>query len=365
MLARRRHSAESQPVLAGQVPASLWQLGHRPALDGVRGIAVLLVMGYHFFIPGFGGGGYVGVTMFFVLSGFLITALLLKERRASGGINVVTFYGRRARRLVPALLALVAVVLLLGVGRLGEVGPNAAAATLYYANWAQQSEPISLEHLSHTWSLAVEEQFYLVWPWILIATYRRRWSAYVAAAIAVVAIALRTAGVHLAGLERLDALMIGCLLALAATAGHLGSIPVRLGWLGAAALALLAALPHGPGWELTIAAVATAVLIAALEQPGKLNRLFAWRPLVVTGQISYGLYLWHFAVGWQIWPHIADWHWLGAAALLTAISFACAAASWRYVERPAMRLAPLAVAWLAKRHAGAVRGQPLPAPADA
>ena len=342
-----------------------WQLGYRPALDGLRGIAVLLVMGYHFFVPGFGGGGYVGVTMFFVLSGFLITAGLVKERAASGRTNVVAFYGRRARRLLPALIALVVIVLLLGVGRLDEVAPNVAAATLYYANWAQQADPISLEHLSHTWSLAVEEQFYLVWPWLLIATLRRRWTAYVAGAIALIAVAARSAGVHLAELERLDALMIGCLLAMAATAGHLRFIPGALGWLGIVALAALAAVSHGPGWELTLGAAATAVLIAALERPGTLARLFAWRPLVATGRISYGLYLWHFAMGWQLWPYIGGWHWLPAALLLTTISFGFAAASWRYVERPAMRLAPLAAAWLSERRAAANRERGASAIAEA
>ncbi len=329
-------------------PGEGWVLGYRPALDGLRGIAVLLVMAYHFGVPGFEGGGHTGVTVFFVLSGFLITALLLEERRATARIDIGAFYIRRARRLLPALVALVAVVLVLALarGRLGEVAPQAFAVLFYVGNWAQHSNAISLAHLSHAWSLGVEEQFYLVWPVVLlVASTRRalRGAVIVAAAGVVAALALRLVGANLATLERsVDALMLGCLLAVVILHRRV-TLPGYAGYAAMGLLAVAALLPLEGAvgtWGLLVIGLASVVVIAATvgERPPRLTALLEWRPLVFTGRISYGLYLWHFAVGWELWPALsaAGWHWLPSALVLTAISFAMALISWRYVERPVL-----------------------------
>jgi peptidoglycan/LPS O-acetylase OafA/YrhL len=329
--------------------ASAWRLGYRPALDGIRGIAVLMVMGYHFALPGFQGGGHMGVTIFFALSGFLITALLLEER-AGGRIELGRFYVRRARRLLPALVALVAVVLLIALlrGGLDEAVPQAAAVLLYVSNWGQYSEPISFEHLSHTWSLGVEEQFYLVWPLLLVAAYAvggRRGVLSAALGVAAVTIGLRLSGLYLAELERaVDTLMVGAAVAVVAVSGRL-SVSTRAGVVALVALLLMTALttwPEARAWAPLAVGVAVGVLVAAVvtdAAEGPLARLLSWRPLVLTGKISYGLYLWHFAIAWELWPALnaAGWHWLPAALVLGALTYVAAFASWRYVERPLLR----------------------------
>lgn len=336
-------------MTAATLPNERWRLGYRPALDGVRGVAIIAVMGYHFFVPGFAAGGYVGVTMFFVLSGYLITALMKEERARTGRLSVRNFYLRRVRRLIPALVVLVALVLILAAarGRIAEVGPMAASVLLYVGNVAQLGDPISLEHLSHTWSLAVEEQFYLVWPWVFILVAGRAWVA--AVAVGAAATLARMSGWDLAGLERADALMIGCALALGASRVPWVSMPAGLGSL--AALAVVTVVPIPTPILLTVVAVLTAMVIQAVAAPGLVTSLLSLKPLVFVGRISYGLYLWHFAVGWEVWPTLAAWHWLPAAVVLSAISFGFALASWRYVEQPLLRRSGAPKRYLARTDA--------------
>jgi len=163
-----------------------WRLGHRPGLDGLRGVAVALVIAAHACTGVFPshrplaegvlrGGGIVGVQLFFVLSGFLITRLLLEELDASGSIRLGAFYGRRVRRLLPALVALcviyVAVAWIAGRPNSPAAG-SAITALLYVENFARWV-PIDQDGwLGHTWSLAVEEQFYLAWPALLAVGVR-------------------------------------------------------------------------------------------------------------------------------------------------------------------------------------------------
>ena len=136
-------------------------LTYRPELDGLRGIAVLLVIGGHLLVPGMGGGAHVGVTIFFVLSGYLITSVLREKH------DLAAFYVRRARRLLPALLVWVLALTLAGV----ITARDALPPLLYVANWAAVGGGLSTP-LAHTWSLATEEQFYLLWPLVLIAMRR-------------------------------------------------------------------------------------------------------------------------------------------------------------------------------------------------
>ena len=168
-------------VVGGESVEALSRLGYRPALDGVRAMAILAVLGYH------GSaqlkGGFIGVDIFFVLSGFLITTLLFQEWSHAHAIALGNFYGRRARRLLPALFLAVA-----GVGLIYAIDPSlnhgisfgrAALVVIFYAgNWvaAFADNPTQvLALLDHTWSLAVEEQFYILWPLLLLICLRRRW----------------------------------------------------------------------------------------------------------------------------------------------------------------------------------------------
>src|SRR4051812_42278396 len=156
-------------------PATVSKLGHVPALDGLRGIAIAIVVGYHAF--GFPLGGWLGVDLFFVLSGFLITTLLLEEHDRTGRVSLRAFYVRRARRLLPALgavLALIAVVgpLYYSPGLLASI----VASGLYAANIVRgfgQSDFLNATPAAHLWSLAQEEQFYVLWP-IALIWFRRR-----------------------------------------------------------------------------------------------------------------------------------------------------------------------------------------------
>jgi peptidoglycan/LPS O-acetylase OafA/YrhL len=138
-----------------------FRLGYRPALDGLRGVAALLVMSFHFQIPGW-SGGFLGVDVFFVLSGFLITSLLLEEWQRSGTVCLRRFFLRRALRLFPALV----LVLLVTAPFVSYRWPLVALG--YVANWALAFKFVTFGPISHVWSLSVEEQFYLIWPIVFL-----------------------------------------------------------------------------------------------------------------------------------------------------------------------------------------------------
>jgi len=216
-----------------------FRLGYRPALDGLRAIFVLMVMASHTEMPFFRGGG-LGVTGFFVLSGFLITSILVRERNDTGGINLKAFYARRALRLFPALFVLLAACAVCTIAF--STGAKADAywqgigwALAYVSNWPlaiydELTAWIGL--LGHTWSLAVEEQFYLTWPLILVALLslkmKRRWlvgaALLLALASAIWRLVLYSNDVAVARLyygtdTRAEALLIGCALGLLFSTG--------------------------------------------------------------------------------------------------------------------------------------------------
>jgi peptidoglycan/LPS O-acetylase OafA/YrhL len=327
---------------------TVWRLGYRPALDGVRAIAVLLVMASHFGVPGFAQAGDIGVTIFFTLSGFLITTLLLEERERSGRISLVQFYIRRAVRLLPALLVLLAFVVAFeaAIGQLDFALPRAMAALFYVANWV--NETTNLGPLFHTWSLGVEEQFYAVWPLLLIVLMTlsgRRAVFVVALALAGASFAAGAVGVSAGELERsIDALMLGCALAVVATAGRLRQ-KAWAGWAAYPALAIIAiaALTTWPppvgravGF-LAVELASVALILSICAEGSRVGRWLSAAPLAWTGKISYGLYLWHFIVAWIATPALVGASWPVRAAFMTAVSFGLALASWRYVERPVQR----------------------------
>jgi peptidoglycan/LPS O-acetylase OafA/YrhL len=344
--------------------------GYVPALDGVRALAVLAVLLFH---GGVGAlrGGFLGVDAFFVLSGYLITALLLAEHARTGRIGLAAFWGRRARRLLPALLVVVVVVagaarLLLDPADLAALRADAVAALLYVANWrmvfrgsdyfAQTASPSLLQH---TWSLGIEEQFYLLWPLLLVLLLRGRRPLNLLLVVCGVGVLASTAvaagmagdvGRAYFGTDtRAASLLVGALLAvvLARRPRHVRlTAPVRHG-LGAAALAGTVTTAwlwtHATGaapWlyrgGLLVAAASVVAVLAhiALLPHGPAARLLALPPLPVLGRISYGLYLWH----WPVFGVLsAGRSGLAGGALLAtrlAVTLALAAASFVLIEQP-------------------------------
>lgn len=364
--------------------------GYNPALDGIRALAVLSVLLFHMDSL---RGGYLGVDVFFVLSGFLITGQLLAEWDRTGGVSLARFYLRRAFRLMPAfwLLALVGVtvVVLLGIGTAGERSEfldSLAASMLYLNNYFQVvRQNTGAGWLGHTWSLSVEEQFYLLWPLVLVALCRRprfarRLPWVLLGGVAAVMLwrdvltAFGASGTRTYfGLDtRADALLVGCALAAwlrAARGGAAGEDVGNLVWrrrldrvtgvlpvLGPVALVLLALAamkaPNGWGPEptslshggYTLIALLAGAVVLAVEQGAATSWLFralAVRPLAWLGKISYGFYLWHFPVvahwGDGLTGSIGRWP---AIVVIAAISVALAAASYYLVERPIQRRRP-------------------------
>lgn len=346
-------------------------------LDGLRAFAVAVVVAFHL-TPGAVIGGYLGVDVFFVVSGFIITRLLLIERARTGSIRLGAFWKRRARRLLPALVVLLlacsTVALLVGGDVLVGLGAQLLTALTFSSNWyfiAAGSDYFAAtapELFRNLWSLAVEEQFYLLWPIVLLLVIlrARRGTRIVLLAVATAASALAMAllltpgdptrvyygtGTHAFGLT------LGALLAVLGQWWSTRALEWPraarrwLGWVGVVALlglvALAAVMPGAADWTyrggLLGVAVLTALVIAALLVPASpLARVLELGPLRWIGERSYGIYLWHWPVivllgamlpTWTSDPALA-WALGGIAA---AITLAAAALSFRYVETPFRR----------------------------
>jgi peptidoglycan/LPS O-acetylase OafA/YrhL/lysophospholipase L1-like esterase len=367
-----------EPVRAGQ--------RYMPGLDGLRAIAVLAVIAFHEQL-GWAPGGLLGVGVFFTLSGYLITDLLLGQWAARGRIALADFWARRARRLLPALFVMVAVitawVTLFDRTRLATLrGADAAAAT-YSSNWyliiqgqsyfSRFAPPQPLDHL---WSLAVEEQFYLVWPWLLLAGLllvrkirRGRPGGVAWLALPTLALAAGSALAMLAlyhpGLDptrvyegtdtRAAGLLIGAALAMAWPSRRAAPGRTARGLLdagGFAGLAVIALMIWRTGQYspflyrggLVLLSFASAAVIAAVAVPSALTgRVLGCRPLRWLGVRSYGIYLWHYPVIVLTTPANATEN-LARAAWQTAATIVVAAVSWRYIEEP-IRRGALARIW--------------------
>lgn len=340
---------------------------YRPDVDGLRAVAVVSVVANHFLIPGF-HGGFVGVDIFFVISGYLITRIIIAEL-SSGGFSLARFYDRRARRILPALFLMMLASLIAGALLLypddwvflakSSLWTMAFASNLFFARnlGSYFSSAADLQPLLHTWSLAVEEQFYVIFPLLLIVTWRfgKRPVIIIVACISAVSLAaaiLTTAASPIAAFylpfSRVWELGMGVLLALGALSVKRVSIGVQEA--SAAAGLLLIGLSillvdkntAFPGWWTLAPCAGAAALIWTSEyRTTNIGRLLSARLVVYIGRISYSLYLWHwpvraFALHWNDGPLNP---WQSAAAIV--LSFLLAAISFTFVETPFRRGAGL------------------------
>ena len=334
-----------------------WRLGHRPELDGLRGVAIALVVLSHLSRPlsHLRFLGLAGVVVFFVLSGFLITSLLLEERERSGSLDLLGFYRRRALRLAPALVACVVVVGVAGAALGSRLGPTYAPPALvlgaltWTSNWVVAGGEHAGTALTHTWSLSIEEQFYLVWPPLLLVLLRRRqrWlvpglvaGACASAAMRFVLIPEGVDRINNGSDTRADALLVGCLVAV--LVHRRAPRPAR----PVVALLLLVAIVASSLWfpvaavvlllPLTTAA-ATAVVVTSVVGDGGV-RWLRGRALTLLGRRSYGWYLWHWPVVVAANRLLDDPGWPLLALVVLPVCAVLVTLSWRYVEQPFLRL---------------------------
>ena len=357
-------------------------LRHITGLDGIRGLAVVAVVLFH--DAGL-RGGFLGVDAFFVLSGFLITSLLLAGAADRGRVDLRTFWVRRARRLLPALLVVLGGIALFAAfvaspDELSRIRGDALATLGYVANW----HSIAADHgywslfqapspLEHTWSLAIEEQFYLVWPLVVFAVVwfvarrpsRPNIGRHVARTITIASLVLaavsttlmwllfdptNTSRAYLGTDTRVSSILIG-----AALAGWLtwrGPVRSRGARRTLEVVAVLAAIGLGVAWATVdgqtsrlyqggflLCAIGVAVVIAAVAhpRPGALSGVLSWKPLCALGIISYGLYLWHWPVFVTVNETRTGLTGVALFAVRVSLSLAIAMASYFLVERPIRR----------------------------
>ncbi|WP_083521337.1 acyltransferase family protein [Arthrobacter luteolus] len=353
--------------------------GHRRDIQGLRAMAVALVVWYHIW-PQSLPGGFVGVDVFFVISGYLIIGSLAREITSTGRLALARFYSRRIKRLLPAaatvlLATLAATVLLFPEGRWQSIARDAAAAGLNVQNWNQafsassyEGATASVSPLQHYWSLAVEEQFYLVIPLVMLfcaGIVRKtgggralRHTLIVALGVLTVASLLHSVQFSAAAPDlayfftttRIWELSLGGLLAVTVPQLRFGTIPrAILGWAGlgmvlAAAVTFSTAMAF-PGWAALLPVAGTLALLASGSSQGPRGyagpaRWYSLRPVTYVGDISYSLYLWHWPViVFSVYLLGTSPDWLYGSALIAG-SVALAALSTRFVERPFRVLDP-------------------------
>jgi peptidoglycan/LPS O-acetylase OafA/YrhL len=320
------------------------RLGYLPALDGLRGVAIALVMLHH---ADFLAGGYIGVDVFFVLSGFLITSLLLEELELRGRISLVGFYTRRARRILPALVGVLLGYVVV-VAFAGGAGLRAVALGGFFTGNVVQAfvVPNPLAHaglgIAHLWSLAEEEQFYLLWPVAVILLARtRRLIPVVALLLLAVLVWKGLLAAHGARFDRIyygpdthaDGLLAGALLATVRRRWSL-RVPEPVPILSFALVftGSVIGLLSDAGWLylwpfLLLGCVG---LTAAAAADTRMAALLSVRPLVELGKISYSLYLWH----WPVMVGIAYRFHARHAVIALLLSLIPAWISYKFVERP-------------------------------
>ncbi|MBL7497431.1 acyltransferase [Frankia sp. CNm7] len=359
---------------------------HSPGLDGLRALAVLAVIAYHAGLP-FAPGGLLGVDTFMVLSGFLITGLLVAEYRATRRIDLKDFWLRRLRRLLPALLLLLLAVsayarFIAPPGDATKIRFDTLAALFYVANWRfALSEQSYFDHFSapspllHTWSLAVEEQFYVLWPLLVFLLMRHsartvdRWkgqrqkaqsAALTVAVLGAEASALIGIGLLLTGVDasriyygtevRIQALLIGAALAVWRAQRKAGFTPRGKKVLGHAGLAAAAAMlalwatvdgeSRGlyAGGFFGVALIVAVLVAAIVEVPNSaISKILSISPLTYIGKISYGLYLWHWPVLLTLTAGRTGLHGPALLGARIGATVACTLLSFYLVENPIRR----------------------------
>jgi len=338
-----------------------------PALDGLRGVALLGVLFFHAnnALP----GGFLGVDLFFVLSGFLITSLLLAEHETNGHIGLSAFWVRRARRLFPALLSLMPAIALYGwffakPDELRGLRGDALATLGYVANWRAIFSHKSYwelfaspSPLEHTWSLSIEEQFYVVWPIVVTLLLRRgsrRAVLGVALVLTVVSVAAtlalynpaETSRAYLGTDTRAAGILLGAALASVArpgseVTGRSARVLDALGIIAAIGLGVAwwkltgqtAFLYHGGLW-LTEVAGLVLIVCAMNGRRTVVGRVLSWQPLTLLGTISYGVYLWHWPVNVVLTSARLHVRGLPLHAIHFALTLLIAGVSYRFLEQP-------------------------------
>lgn len=343
------------------------RLAYIPELDGLRALAVGAVLLDHT-MPRYFPGGFIGVDIFFVLSGYLITTILIREFEHEGSIHVKSFYVRRALRLVPALFALLAVYVAAVIVYSRVIADDrfvrehlvaVLSSALYLMNWTQAFDIGTGGYLVHMWSLGVEEQFYLLWPLTLLAIlrYSDRASAWKGVLVLILLVtAWRTLLVfrgaslnHIYGGfdTRVDTLLLGCLLALAPLA-RWQTLASRF-W--AAAALILVAMSMSISWTSrlvqvlgfpVIALCAASLMAAAMSGSPRdlLRRFLRWAPLNYCGKVSYGFYLWHYPIAVVVAMYLGGTFFgqLERMVVTAAITLLIASLSYRILELPVLRL---------------------------
>lgn len=348
--------------------SNCFKLTYIPKLDGLRGIAIIFVMLFHFEVPFF-EGGFIGVDIFFVLSGFLITSLLIQEFDRIDHINLRYFYIRRVLRLAPSLVCLLIVFCFIGFIVLNREKAienliDAIISLIYLSNWARAFMLRSPDFLGHTWSLSTEEQFYILWPIVLLVLLRiikdRRYIVFVSSFVALCAWCLRIyLTMEKTPLERLyngldtraDALMIGCALGVLISSGLIKeSVKECLSkWLVVIApfsMISLLAFAIFSRWQdpgmyffgfLVVELLAVALILDCLI--GKRNiigKLLELKWLVWIGSISYGLYLWHYPICKILFIMRLDPVMIIGIGMI--VTFIIATCSYYFLEKPILRL---------------------------
>jgi len=340
---------------------------HLPGLDGLRALAVIGVLAFH---DNRLSGGFLGVDLFFAVSGFLITTLLIDELQRTNTIDLIGFWGRRLRRLLPAVMVLLVVVVIFfrlfaDTGQWIIARNDAPWAQFYVANWHQISSgagywdafaaPSAFEHL---WSLAIEEQFYVVWPLLVIAAWRvgrtRALGALTGIGIIASFVAMLTifdggdpTRVYMGTDTRAFSLLCGAFVALpairhaitagmqkfrSAASGLTAALIVAIGFMWFTVDGQSQWLFRGGLFAHSIASALIAVLIASSSS--RLSAAFSWRPLAYIGRLSYALYLWHWPVFIFCTSERLDVDGLTLTAIRVAITLALSIASYYLIEQP-------------------------------
>lgn len=342
------------------------KFGYIPALDGIRAFAVIVVMMYH---ARFAKGGFIGVDIFFVLSGFLITSLLVREFDSHHRIDLRKFYLRRLLRLAPALILFLAAfasmsMLMLNANQSRSNLVETFIALFYMSNWAWVFQIHPPQFLAHTWSLSIEEQFYILWPFMLIGLLRlSRSRRDVVLVITILALSSSMLRFFLAiegssvirlynGLDtRADALLIGSLFGVIMSSNFISDrhhyqferflkfiTPLSV-------IALLAFCVFASDqniqfyyWQLfTVELLASIIILDVfLSRESIVTQMLTFKPLVWIGSISYGLYLWHFVIYKAM--RLLGFHDMGVATIGTFLTFLSASGSYYFVERPCLQL---------------------------